>query len=120
MEYEDTVKQLKRDLMKVKGPNGEPWDNKIYAPNELYSEVKGDPPDLMAYLDNLNWRPAGTMGWPTNYLPENDRGPDDAEHDWYGVFVVHDPEETINKGFKGEIRIENVHNRLTQLLTIDS
>ena len=39
-------------------------------------------------------------GWNTLYLPENDKGPDDAEHDWYGVFPAHDPEETLNKEFK--------------------
>jgi predicted AlkP superfamily phosphohydrolase/phosphomutase len=48
-------------------------------------------------------------------LPENDRGPDDAEHDWYGVFLIHDPEGTIEKGFKGEIRIENVHQKLLEI-----
>lgn len=39
----------------------------------------------MVYLDNLSWRPAGTIGWPSIYLEENDRGPDDAVHDWLGI-----------------------------------
>jgi len=71
----------------------------------------------MAYLDNLSWRPTGTIGWPTSYLPENGRGPDDAEHDWYGIFLTHDPEETLNKEFKGEIRIEKVYQKLSTSIT---
>ena len=85
-------------------------------PRELYSELRGDPPDLMVYIDDLNWRPAGTIGWETNYLPENDRGPDDAEHDWDGVFLIYDPQETLNKEFKGEIRIEEVYQKLSALI----
>ena len=111
-EYEDVLKQLKSDFRKIRGPNGEEWDNIVHEPKEVYREVKGDPPDLMLYLDNLSWRPAGTIGWNTLYLPENDRGPDDAEHDWYGVFAIYDPEETLEKGLKGEIRIEAVFQRL--------
>ena len=115
-EYEDVVKQLRGDLEKVRGPNGEKWDNKAYMPRELYNEVRGDPPDLMIYIDNLNWRPAGTIGWETNYLPENDRGPDDAEHDWNGIFLIHDPEETLTKEFKGVIKIEEVCRKLSDLI----
>jgi len=94
--YEETIKQLKRDIERIRGPNGELWDNKVYTPYELYPEVHGDPPDLMVYLDNLSWRPAGTVGWGTKYLPENDRGPDDAVHDWIGVLTVFDPEGTLS------------------------
>ncbi|BAA80185.1 conserved hypothetical protein [Aeropyrum pernix K1] len=84
-EYWSVVEQLKRDIEKIRGPNGERWENKAYHPSELYPEVRGDAPDLMVYLDNLSWRPAGTIGWPSTYLEENDRGPDDAVHDWHGI-----------------------------------
>ncbi|GBF09735.1 conserved hypothetical protein [Aeropyrum pernix] len=33
----------------------------------------------------MSWRPAGTIGWSSTYLEENDRGPDDAVHDWHGI-----------------------------------
>ena len=115
-EYENTLNQLKKDISRIKGPEGEKWKNIVHDPRKVYSEVTGDPPDLMVYLDDLNWRPAGTLGWDTIYLPENDRGPDDAEHDWYGVFLVRDPEETLNKEFKGEIRIEEVYQKLSALI----
>ncbi|MCE4603655.1 MAG: alkaline phosphatase family protein [Aeropyrum sp.] len=90
-EYEDVVKQLKRDIEKIRGPDGEAWENTALTPHEIYPAVKGDAPDLMVYLDNLSWRPAGTLGWPSLYLEENDRGPDDAVHDWTGI-IGGDPE----------------------------
>ena len=70
----------------------------------------------MLFLDNLSWRPAGTLGWPSNYLPENDRGPDDAVHDWDGVLSIYDPEETLSRGDLGTIRIEKVRELLEQVL----
>ena len=79
------IEELKARLRRIKGPEGEPWATQAYTPQELYPEVRGDPPDLMVYLDDLNWRSAGTLGWGTTYLEENDRGPDDAVHDWYGI-----------------------------------
>jgi len=115
-EYEDLINQLKKDIRKIKGPKGEPWNSKVYTPYELYPEVNGDAPDLIVYFDNLSWRSAGTVGWDTIYLPENDRGPDDAVHDWHGVFTVYDPEGTVGKGFKGEIRIEQVFDLLMKLM----
>ncbi|ABM81324.1 alkaline phosphatase family protein [Hyperthermus butylicus] len=114
--YEETVKQLKRDIEKITGPNGEQWRNMAHQPEELYPIVRGDAPDLMVYLDNLDWRPAGTLGWQTMYLPENDRGPDDAVHDWHGVLAIYDPEGTIDRGDKGVIGIEKVYNLLRETL----
>ena len=98
--YENLLNQLKEDISKIKGPDEEAWKNIVHASQEIYTEVARDLPDLMAYLDNLSWRPAGTIGWDTLYLPENDRGPDDAEHDWNGVFLIYDPQATVSNGFK--------------------
>ncbi len=114
--YEDTVRQLKRELSSIRGPGGEEWRNLVYTPHELYPAVRGDAPDLMVYLDDLWWRPAGTLGWPTPYLPENDRGPDDAVHDWYGVFAVYDPEGTVGRGDAGILDIRDAYRVLRELL----
>ena len=120
-EYEDIINQLKKDIMKIRGPNGEKWNTKVYTPYELYPEVKGDPPDLMVYFDNLNWRAAGTIGWNTIYLPENDRGPDDAVHDWHGILIVYDPEETVSPSKPSKpnkVKIENVKTIIESMLGI--
>lgn len=114
--YEETVNQLRKDIERIRGKKGEKWRNEVYKPSELYPEVKGDPPDLMIYLDDLWWRPAGTVGWSSNYLPENDRGPDDAVHDWFGVFSIYDPEGTISKGDKGIISIVDIRKVLDEII----
>ncbi|ALL02001.1 hypothetical protein Pyrde_1958 [Pyrodictium delaneyi] len=114
--YEETLKQLRRDIERIRGPQGEQWRNMVFRPEELYPEVNGDAPDLMVYLDDLGWRPAGTLGWPSLYLPENDRGPDDAVHDWIGVYAVYDPEGTVSKGDVGTIDIHEVRRNLEEII----
>lgn len=114
--YEETVEQLRRDLERIRGPGGEHWRNTALRPEEVYPEVNGDPPDLMLYLDDLNWRPAGTLGWPSPYLEENDRGPDDAVHDWIGVLAVYDPEGTVSPGEAGVIDIHGVRGLLEEII----
>jgi predicted AlkP superfamily phosphohydrolase/phosphomutase len=47
---------------------------------------------MMVYFDDLSWRAAGTLGWESNYLKENDTGPDDAVHSEYGCFALHLPD----------------------------
>ncbi|MCE4625718.1 MAG: alkaline phosphatase family protein [Desulfurococcales archaeon] len=87
-EYEGFIEDLKKKIKEIRGPNGERWETKVYTPRELYPITNGDPPDLMVYFDDLYWRSAGTIGWPSMYLEENDRGPDDAVHDWIGIFAT--------------------------------
>ena len=113
--YEETIKELKSAIKSISGPKGESWQNNVYTPGELYPIVRGDPPDLLVYLDDLNWRAAGTIGWPSNFLEENDRGPDDAVHDWKGVFLIYDPEERLDKGYRGFINIAEVKNFLSRI-----
>ncbi len=114
-EYEGLVEDLKRSLERVRGPNGEQWKNIVVAPKEIYPRVEGDAPDLMAVFDDLYWRAAGTIGWCTPYLEENDRGPDDAVHDWKGVLAVYDPTDSL-RGYRGEINITEVHRIIKGLL----
>ncbi len=118
-EYWNILSQLKRDLERVRGPDGEKWANKAHSPYEIYPEVKGDPPDLLVYFDDLSWRAAGTVGWPSCYLPENDRGPDDAVHDWYGVFTVYDPTGSVEID-KGELEAREIYDFLLSKFTWSS
>jgi predicted AlkP superfamily phosphohydrolase/phosphomutase len=94
-DYERVRDDVAERLRSIRGPNGEVWDTKVLKPEEIYSECKGDPPDLMVYFDDLNWRSAGTMGQGDLYLPENDTGPDDAVHDMMGLYVYYDPGKNL-------------------------
>ena len=86
-EYGKILDKLSREILSIRGPNGEQWRNIVYRPRDLYSVVNGNPPDLMIYFDDLNWRSAGTIGYDSPYLEENDTGPDDAVHDYNGIFI---------------------------------
>jgi len=114
-DYEHYRDELAEELRRIRGPNGEKWDTKVYKPEELYPEVNGDPPDLIVYFDDLSWRSAGTLGWPTKYLRENDRGPDDAVHDWYGVLAIYDPEGSY-KLERSVVDITEVHDLFARVL----
>ncbi len=115
-ELESLVKQVKQDVARIRGPGGEPWRNEAYEPLEIYPVARGDAPDLTVYLDDLNWRPIGTVGWPSNYMDRNDKGPDDSMHDWLGVLTVYDPEGTVSRGDMGVIDITKVRGLLEELI----
>ena len=93
--YEKFRDQITDDLKAIQGPKGEKWDTKVYTPEEIYPNGIGDYPDLTVYFDDLSWRSAGTLGYNSSYLPENDKGPDDAVHAHYGVFVCYDPQREM-------------------------
>lgn len=95
--YEKMRDEIANKIKSIKDVNGEPMNTKVYKPEELYEIIRGDVPDLIVYFDDLNWRSAGTVGYDSMYLDENDTGPDDAVHDWYGVYIIYDPKKKIGK-----------------------
>ncbi|MFX1320915.1 MAG: alkaline phosphatase family protein [Promethearchaeota archaeon] len=96
-EYEKMRDKIAIMLKNIKDVNGNSMNTKVYKPEELFEIIRGDAPDLMVYFDDLNWRSAGTVGYDSIYLDENDIGPDDAVHDWYGVYIIYDPKKKIGK-----------------------
>lgn len=96
-DYEKMRKKIADDLKNIKDDKGNPMNTKVYKPEDLYEKIRGDPPDLMVYFDDLNWRSAGTIGYKSMYLKENDKGPDDAVHDYHGIFIIFDPKKKIGK-----------------------
>lgn len=95
--YEAWRNKLKKEICRIKGPNGEEWNTRACKPERLYPEANGDKPDLMVYFDDLSWRSAGTIGHKSMYLSKNDKGPDDSMHDWYGIFIMYDPKNRDKK-----------------------
>ena len=60
-------------------------------PEDVYRATRGEPPDLMVYLDDLRARAIGTVGHPDVLVEGNDRGPDGCNHDWEGIAIVAGP-----------------------------
>jgi len=82
-DYEKIINEIKDGIMED-APKG----TIVRKPDELYPEVKGNPPDLMAFFGDLYYRSISSMGYNKYITDENDTGPDDAMHDYNGVFVL--------------------------------
>jgi predicted AlkP superfamily phosphohydrolase/phosphomutase len=92
-DYEKVRDQLKEMIEAIPDHEGKPMGSIAFKPEDLYREVNNVAPDLMVYFGNLRWRAIGSFGLPALYTFENDTGPDDANHDQEGVFVMWDPRE---------------------------
>ena len=90
-EYEGVRAELIEKLKGLPDHNGSLMDTQVVRPEDVYKEVRGVPPDLFVYFGNLAWRSVGSI-WPTKpdsvYTFENDTGPDDANHDYHGIFIM--------------------------------
>ncbi|HSM04640.1 MAG TPA: alkaline phosphatase family protein [Longimicrobiales bacterium] len=83
--------ELARELAAIRGPNGEPLETRVFRPEEIYREVRGVPPDVLVYFDDMRWRSVGSVGWGSLHVRENDTGPDDCNHAPFGAFVLAAP-----------------------------
>jgi len=90
-DYERARNRVKEMIEALPDHEGRPMGSLVFKPEELYREVRNVAPDLMVYFGNLRWRSVGSFGIPEVYTFENDTGPDDANHDQDGVFVLWDP-----------------------------
>jgi predicted AlkP superfamily phosphohydrolase/phosphomutase len=86
--YEATRNELIAKLEAAPGPDGQSLGTNVLKPQEVYPEVRGVAPDLIVYFGDLAWRSVGSVGNPSLYTYENDTGPDGANHDRDGVFVM--------------------------------
>lgn len=91
-EYEALRSELISKLEALPDPEGRRMLTKVVRPEDVYPEVRNIPPDLFVYFDDLNWRSVGSIGEGEIYTFENDTGPDDANHDWHGIFIMATPE----------------------------
>lgn len=104
-EYERLRSELVEKLEALPDHTGAPMNTRAVRPEDIYPEVRGFPPDLFVYFGDLAWRSVGQI-WPdppsSIYTFENDTGPDDANHDWYGIFIMREP------GGRGSLQLEGL------------
>lgn len=86
--YEKVREEMIQKIEALTGPDGRSLGSRAYRPEELYRKVNGVPPDLIVYFGDLHWRSVGSVGLKDIYTFENDSGPDEANHDWYGIFIL--------------------------------
>jgi predicted AlkP superfamily phosphohydrolase/phosphomutase len=87
-DYEKVRSELVERIAGIRDPDGRPLGSRADRPQEIYREVNGVPPDLLVYFGDLHWRSVGSLGFKSIYTFENDTGPDEANHDWHGIFVM--------------------------------
>lgn len=89
--YEAVRDELAEALKTIPGPDGTPIGAQSFKPQTIYNAVRGIAPDLLVYFGDLHWRSVGSLGHGAFFTLENDTGPDDANHDTDGLFIVYDP-----------------------------
>jgi predicted AlkP superfamily phosphohydrolase/phosphomutase len=89
-DYERVRDELIAMVAEIRDPDGRNLGCRAHRPEDLYRQVRGLAPDLMVYFGDLSWRSVGSVGFPGTCTFENDTGPDDANHDWNGIFVLQD------------------------------
>jgi predicted AlkP superfamily phosphohydrolase/phosphomutase len=89
-DYEKVRTELIEKIQRIEDPRGQNIGSRAYRPEELYREVNGVPPDLIVYFGDLHWRSVGSLGLRSVHTFENDTGPDEANHDWQGIFLMNE------------------------------
>ena len=120
-EYEKTRSELIAKLEALRDHNGAVMNTKVVRPEDVYREVRGVPPDLFVYFGDLSWRSVGSV-WPATpesvYTFENDTGPDDANHDWHGIFIMRD-KSGLGSVNRDGLNLKDVAPTVLSLLGVD-
>jgi len=87
-DYERVRSDLIAGIEAITDPQGRNIGSKAYRPEDVYRKVNGVAPDLIVYFGDLDWRSVGAVGTGGIHTFENDTGPDEANHDWHGIFVL--------------------------------
>jgi predicted AlkP superfamily phosphohydrolase/phosphomutase len=87
------VERVREELIKriaaITDPDGRNIGSHAHRPEELYPNgAAGSPPDLTVYFGDLAWRSVGSVGLRSIHTFDNDTGPDEANHDWDGIFIA--------------------------------
>lgn len=87
-ELDATVERLRAELEAMVGPDGVSLRVRAHRPRELYREVRGVAPELLAFFGDLDYRAIAPVGTDSIVQAEDDRRQDGCNHDWDGIFVA--------------------------------
>jgi len=94
-DYEAVRTEIQEKLAAITDPDGVNIGTVAHKPQDIYREIKNIPPDLIVYFGGLAWRSVGSLGHGSITTFENDIGPDDANHAQQGMFILHDPRQSL-------------------------
>ncbi len=108
-DYERVRSDLIAGIEAIVDDKGRNIGSRAFRPEDIYQAVNGVAPDLIVYFGDLAWRSVGAVGMDSIYTFENDTGPDEANHDWFGIFVMSSPSGPVPlKGNVGDVSIYDV------------
>lgn len=87
-DYEKVRDDLIAGIAAITDEQGRNIGSRAFRPEDIYRTVRGVAPDLIVYFGDLAWRSVGAVGMGGIHTFENDTGPDEANHDWFGIFVL--------------------------------
>ena len=87
-DYEKVRDEVKAKFEALLDDKGQPMNNRVFKPDEIYQNVRNVAPDLIVHFGDLYWRSIGGVGYPGFYIQENDTGPDDCNHAQFGSFIL--------------------------------
>ncbi len=87
-EYDSLRGILKEQLESLGDAEGASIGTRVALSDEVYRDTKNIAPDLSVFFGNLYWRSSGMVGSGKIHTRENDTGPDGANHNWDGIFLM--------------------------------
>lgn len=87
-DYAKVRGELRARFEAIADPEGVNIGTRALYAEEVYKATNGIPPDLLVYFGDLNWRSVGKVGNGAVHVFANDTGPDDANHDYHGIFIM--------------------------------
>jgi len=87
-EYDSLRRQLKEELEGLGDAEGNPIGTRVVLSEEVYRHTRNIAPDLSVFFGDLYWRSSGMVGGGKIHSKENDTGPDGANHNWDGIFLM--------------------------------
>ena len=80
--------RLKDELESLGDSEGRAIGTRVILSDQAYRRVRNVAPDLSVFFGDLYWRSSGMVGRGKIHSQDNDTGPDGANHDWDGIFVM--------------------------------
>jgi predicted AlkP superfamily phosphohydrolase/phosphomutase len=91
-DYNRVCDELAEGFKSIPDDLGQPLDTKVLKTRERYPDGNlVGAPDLIVYFGDLRWRCTEDIGHEGIHSFEAEVGPDDAVHDYYGMFILSHP-----------------------------
>ena len=87
-EYDSFRRKLKDELEDLGDENGRSIGTRAVISQDVYRATRNISPDLSVFFGDLYWRSSGMVGGGKIHSKENDTGPDGANHNWDGIFIM--------------------------------